>query len=134
MANISAYAEKAMLDWVLGGAAVTQPPTRAIGLSLGSPTSVSGSEMTTLGYVRQTGGVTTPFGAANASGTAYNTVPFTFGTFNAAGSVSGIQIWDTPGSSNSGNMLWYGLLAAPRTVNSGDSIVIATSALTVTLA
>ena len=45
MANIAAYLEKAMLDWVLGGAAATQPASRLAALSLGVPTSVSGSEV-----------------------------------------------------------------------------------------
>ena len=41
MANIGAHAAKQMLDWVLGGAAATQPTTRVAALTFGVPTSVS---------------------------------------------------------------------------------------------
>ena len=62
MAHISAYAEKAMLDWVLLGATPTRPGTVAFGLSLGSPTSTSGSEIvSTYGYSRQSPAAA-PFG------------------------------------------------------------------------
>lgn len=140
MANISAYAEKALLDWILGGAAVTQPTTRAIGLSFGTPTSVSGSEITVVsGYTRQSQGAT-PFGAATSpGGSAFNVTPFTFGPVSTAMTMVGVQIWDTMtgtsnASPNGGNMLWYGTLSAARTLASGDSLVFATSALTVSLA
>lgn len=132
MANVSAYAEKAMLDWVLGGATPTRPAAWAVGLSLGVPSSVSGSEITTgSGYARATVG----FGAAaSPGGSATNTVAMTFGPFSGAASITGIQIWDTLLSLNSGNMLWYGTLTTPRTVGVGDSLVIASGALTVSLA
>ena len=133
MAAISAYAEKAMLDWVLGGAAATQPGTRAVGISLGSPTSTSGSEWTGSGVTRQT----ITFGAAaSPGGSATNTAAVTFGPVTSAASISGIQIWDTISgtTANAGNMLWYGLLATVRTLVSGDSVVLASGAMTITLA
>ena len=133
MANISAYAEKAMLDWALGGASPTAPTTRAVGLSLGAPTSVSGSEMATAsGYTRKTAG----FGAAaSPAGSATLNTAITFGPFLTAYSISGLQVWDTLGVAvDAGNMLWEGLLATARTVASGDSLVIASGALTITLA
>ena len=132
MANIGAYAEKAMLDWVLGGASPTQPTTRAIGLSLGSPTSTSGSEITTgSGYTRV---AATFAAAASPGGSATNISNMTFGPFSGACSISGMQIWDTVLTLNSGNLLWYGLLSAARTLAVGDSLVIASGALTVSLA
>lgn len=131
MANIAAYAEKAMLDWVLGGATPTRPAAWGIGLSLGSPTSISGSEITTgSGYARQTG----IFGAAaSPGGSATNGSAATFGPFSGAASVSGVQIWDTILTLNSGNMLWYGLLATARTIGVGDSLVMASGAMTISL-
>lgn len=131
MANIAAYASKAMLDWVLGGATPTRPASQAIGLSLGNPTSLSGSEITTgSGYARQTG----LFGAAQSpAGSATNASAATFGPFSGAASISGVQIWDTMLSLNSGSMLWYGLLATARTVGVGDSLVMASGAMTVSL-
>ncbi len=136
MAAISAYATKAMLDWVLLGATPTRPTTVAFGLSLGSPTSTSGSEIvSTYGYSRQSPAAA-PFGAAvSPGGSAFNTVAVTFGPFTTAASVSGIGIWDTVSglTVNAGNLLWFGLLATARTLISGDSLVLATSALTVSL-
>jgi hypothetical protein len=58
----------------------------------------------------------------------------TFGPFSGAASITGIQIWDTVLTLNSGNMLYYGTLTTPRTVGVGDSLVIASAALTVSLA
>lgn len=132
MANIGAYLEKALLDWTLGGATPTRPATGstgiAVGLSLGVPSSISGSEMGTgSGYARQT-----PVFAAAASpgGSATNTNNMTFGPFSSAASITGIQIWDTVLTLNSGNLLFYGTLATARTVGVGDSLVIASGALT----
>lgn len=130
MANVSSYAENAMLNWVLNAGAVTRPTTWMVGLSLGSPTSVSGSEMANnSGYTRQTLGM-----AAATAGTCSNSAAVTFGPFSTAYSISGIQIWDTQGSTNTGNMLWQGLLSAARTVASGDSLVFAVGAITASLA
>jgi hypothetical protein len=132
MANIAAYAEKAMLDWVLGGAAPTRPTIWSVGLSLGAPTSISGSEITTgSGYARQT---LVMAAAVSPGGSATNASAMTFGPFSGAASISGIQLWDTILTLNSGNMLWYGLLATARTVGVGDSLVIASGALTISLA
>jgi len=132
MANIAAYAEKAMLDWCLLGATPTRPTTVNAGLSLGNPTSISGSEIAAAsGYARS---VMTFAAAASPAGSVTNASPVTFGPFSSAQSISGLQIWDTITTQNGGNMLWYGLLATARTVGIGDSLVIASGALTITLA
>lgn len=131
MANIGAYLEKALLDWTLNGATPTRPATAAIGLSLGVPSSVSGSEMGTgSGYARQTA---TFAAAASPGGSATNNNNMTFGPFSSAASITGIQIWDTVLTLNSGNLLFYGTLATARTVGVGDSLVIASGALTCAL-
>lgn len=130
MAAISAYLEKAYLDWCLGGASATQPSARWAGLAAGTPTSVSGSEIGTLtGYSR----VTALFGAAaSPAGSASNTAAMTFGPFSSNGSILGLQLWD--GSPvGSSDMLWYGTLQTARTILVGDSLVIAAGALTITL-
>jgi hypothetical protein len=134
MANVSAYSAKALLDWTLKGAsAPTDPTTIGVGLSLGAPTSVSGSEMATnSGYTRKTAGFAA---AASPGGSATLNTAITFGPFSTAYSITGIQIWDTFGVAvDAGNMLWYGNLATARTIASGDSLVIASGALTVSLA
>jgi hypothetical protein len=132
MANIAAYAQKAMLDWTLGGAAATQPASRFLALGLGSPTSVSASEIGTgSGYARQTA----VFGAAaSPAGSATNNAGVTFGPFSSAQSISGLILFDTNLSLNSGNMIWYGTLTTARTVAPGDQLVIASGSLLITLA
>lgn len=130
MANISANLQKLMLDWTLGGAAATQPANRWGGLAVGTPTSVSGSEMGTLsGYSR----VTALFGAAaSPAGSASNTAAMSFGPFSSNGSALGVQLWD--GSPvGSSNMLYYGTLLTNRTFIPGDILVFSAGALNITL-
>ena len=132
MANIAQYASKALLDWICGGASPTQPTTRGIGLSLGVPSSISASEVgAASGYTRQT----VTFGAAGtptSSGTVTNANAMTFGPFSTAQSISGLVVADTLAAG--GNLLFYGTLTTARTVQPGDSLVIAVAALTITLA
>lgn len=132
MANVAAYAAKASLDWLLGGAAVTQPTKWGVGLALGAPASTSGSEMTTgVGYVRQT----MSFSAATSpAGSAVNAIAATYGPLSNGGVIVGLQIWDTVLSLNSGNMLWYGTLQTARTFLAGDYVIINSGALTISLA
>ena len=132
MANISTYADNFLLAYLLLGATATRPVAWGIGLSLGSPTSVSASEIASgTGVVRSTGA----FSSANIN-TFVNTVANTYGPVNAAGSYSGIVVMDSlPASytANQGNLLLFGLLSTPRTVGSGDSLVLASSGLTISL-
>jgi hypothetical protein len=130
VANISAYAQKAMLDWLLGGAAATEPLQNWVGLAIGTPTSVTGSEVQpNSGYLRQTGLFG---GAASPAGSASNTAAMTFGPFSSINSIQGVIIADT-GSINSGNLLMYGTLSVARTVQPGDQIVFVAGALVATL-
>ncbi len=131
MAGISAYAEKAILDWVLGGAVPTRPAAWGIGLTIGVPSSTSGSEVGTgSGWTRQS--LIMP-AASSPAGTVANPTPaLTFGPALTAATFSGLQIWDTM-AATAGNMLFYGTLATPRTLGVGDSLVIAIGALIITL-
>jgi hypothetical protein len=133
MANIGQWAQKNMLDWVLGGATPTRPTTWWVGLSLGAPTSVSNSEIGAgFNYTRQ--GAATVFGAAATPaglGSATNSLACTFGTFASSATISGLFVAD---ASTSGNILWFGTLAAVRTPNVGDSLILAQGALVITLA
>ena len=131
MAGISAYLQKVLLDWDLTTTAPTKPAAWSVGLSLGVPSSVSGSEIATgSGITRQT---LTMAAAASPAGSASNLNAMTFGPISAAGTVSGLQIWDT-GAATAGNMLWYGTLTAARTLSPGDSLTIAAGNLIITLA
>jgi hypothetical protein len=132
MANVMQQMMRDLLDWSLGGATPTRPAAWFIGLATGSPTSVASSEIAVgSGYVRQT----VAFAAAGtpaSSGTATNNAALTFGPFSTAQSISGIFIANTV-SSNAGTGLYAGLLSAARTVQSGDSLVVASGALVVSM-
>lgn len=130
MAGMAAYAAKAQLDWLLGGASPTRPAAWGVGLSGGVPSSTSGSEVGTgSGWSRQTVGFAA---AASPAGSASNTVAMTFGAGLTALSATGVQIWDTL-AATAGNMLMYGTLATARTLGVGDSLVFASGALVATL-
>lgn len=115
MANVSVYARKAMLDWVLGGATPTRPSAWWVGLSYGAPTSVSGSE---IAFSR----ATLTAAAANTSNgiLASNAASVAFASQIYASTVSGYQVWD---ASAGGNMLWFGLLSAATLPSSKSAFV-----------
>lgn len=130
MANISAYFAKQMLDFGLGGAAATTPASRLLALSLGTPTSVSGSEVgSNSGYARQSALFSA---AASPAGSASNTAAMTFGPFSSSNAIQGAVLYDTV-SINSGNMLWYGTLLTARTVLATDTLVVLPGSLLITL-
>lgn len=134
MANISISAAKTMLDWSLKN---TDPASLAggpfIGLSLGSPSSAASSEVGAgSGYARSSMTFSPAVTAGGAVASANNSSAQTFGPFNAVGTISGIFLSDTV-SSGAGSMFWHGALAAARTPSSGDSLVLAAQALTITL-
>jgi hypothetical protein len=130
MANIGAWGAAAMLDWVLGGATPTRPASRLVALSLGTPSSVSGSEVNSnSGYIRQSA----LFGAAaSPAGSASNTAAMTFGPFSSSAAIQGLLVYDTI-SINSGSIWWYGTLLTARTVLTGDTLVVAAGSLLITL-
>ena len=102
-----------------------------MGLSLGTPTSVTGSEVQAAsGYARQSA----QFGAANSpAGSASNNVAMTFGPFSSSAAIQGLGIWDSS-NINAGTYLEYGTLLTARTVLPGDSLVIAAGQLIISLA
>lgn len=133
MANVSQQMMRDLLDWSLGGAAPTRPTAWFVGLALGSPTSVASSELGTgSGYARVTAGTFGAAGTPSGSGTVTNTVAMTFGPFSNAQSISGLFI-NNNSATGAGTMLYAGLLSAARTVQSGDSLVIASGALVVSM-
>ncbi len=132
MANIAAFAQKQVLDFLLGGGSGTIPASRYVALCTGTPTSVVAGEVNTnSGYFRQT----VLFGpAASPAGSASNTAAMTFGPFSSSAAIQGIAIFNTgTGAGTVGSMLWYGTLATARTVGFGDTITIAVGDLIVTL-
>jgi hypothetical protein len=130
MANISAYAGKAMLDWTLLGATPTRPANSYIAIGLTAPSSTNGFEIATgSGMTRQTVAFSAAGSPANTAG---NSVAMTFGPISAAATIIGVQIWDT-GAATVGNMLYYANLTTSRTMNGGDFLVFPVGALEVSL-
>src|SRR5262245_52173715 len=136
MANIGSFGGKQILDWVLGGASATQPASRLVALTYGTPFSTSGigqgqEHSSNLGYLRQTG----LFGAAGspaAAASASNTASIVFGPFSSSSAIQGAVITDTI-SIFSGNIWWFGTLLTARTVLPGDTLVINPGSLIATL-
>jgi hypothetical protein len=128
MAQLSDYAENALLDWLMGGATPSRPSTRYLALFTSATDDASGgTEMSGGGYARQT----ITCGAASG-GTCSNTNSLTF-------TISGVDpaafthaaVFD---ALTNGNRLWHGALTASKDLGDGDSIVFAVGELDFTLA
>jgi hypothetical protein len=90
--------------------------------------SANGTELGTSGGYTALGATIT-FGSAAASGSISNTVAVTW-TNMPATTVVGLEIWDSTGTPV---RIWWGALAASKTVASGDTFEFAISAVTCTL-
>ena len=127
MGAFSNYLENEILDWVNGGAFPSQPSATWVQLFDGSPDE-TGSGGTGL-YTRvavAAGGWTTTTGA---TATITNTNAL---VMNASAATTAFAdnfgVFD---NSTSGNLLFYGALAVPKTVSVGDEIRFNASSLTI---
>ena len=122
--------EKALLDWVTGGASVTRPATRWISLATAAPTSESSFDGPFSNAAR--GRATVTFAAANSpQGSATNLNAFSNITATAApASVFGWNLWN---SSSGGTRIAYGTATAAIGAKSGDNIGIAAGAIKIVL-
>ena len=127
MAAIATFAEDNILKYILGASSASAPSKWAISIANGAPTNAAGSEAAAATVSRQS--VTF---SSQAVGTFTNAAAMTF-AFGAAMTASGLVVWDSLASSAVGNMLWYGNLATVRTLGSGDSLVVAAGALSISL-
>jgi len=128
--NIAAWYEKEILDHMLGVGSFTMPTTLHIGLFKADPgeTGDLTNEVTGGAYVRQP--VTFTAAAGQPAATS-NNADITFPQATADwGTVTHIGIMNQTAT---GTMLWYGVLTASKTVNSGDTFKIPTADLDVTL-
>ena len=118
-------AENRCLDFILGltSTAPTAPLKVALVTAAGSDT-VAGTEVTGGSYARQSLTV----GAAS-SGATSNSADVVF-TGMPATTVVGVEIWDSAGTPV---RLWYGTLAASRTVAAGDELRLVAGSLTLSL-
>lgn len=132
MAALSDYLENKIIDWLLRGQAFVPPATVYMALLTTADNDADGAKVEVAGgsYARvaiassmvnwagtQAAGSTTA--SSGSSGTTSNNAAISFPAPTAAwGSIVAFAVFD---AAVAGNMLFYGSLGAPKTVNSGDS-------------
>jgi hypothetical protein len=131
MAAISNYLENKLIDQIFRGQAYTFPANLYFGLLTAAPSDTGGgTEVSGGSYARvevaasmanfagtQAAGSTTA--SSGTSGTTSNNGNITFPAPTGSwGVVSYMGVYD---ASSGGNLLCYGALTTPKTVNSGDS-------------
>ena len=121
----SAYMEKALLDWSMGGATPTQPVGRFIGFATGTPTTAGASEGPLL---RETATFQTASSGVSASASLKAALTC---TATAACTPNCWLLWD---ATSNGNLLAWGTLTATQTLLSADAIAFTAANLKITLA
>jgi hypothetical protein len=124
------YAEKAMLDWLLGGAVPTQPASRWISLATGSPNAAGASD-----------GLFTPrctvtFAGANSPQGSATNLNVISGTLVAVAGVSSGTVlgWNLYDRSSGGTRLAYGTMSSASGVRTtGSTVGIPAGALKITI-
>lgn len=131
MAGMSDYLENKIVDFLFRGQTFTPPTTLYIALFTTADNDAGTARVEVSGgsYARVavtsslanwagTQGAATTVASTGTTGTTSNNNAITFAAPTANwGTVQGIGIMD---ALTGGNELWYGLLATPKTVNSGD--------------
>jgi hypothetical protein len=128
--NLTDYAEKKLLDHVLGVASYTMPATVYLALFTSDPTEtgVAGTEVSGNGYARQSIAFTA---TTSGTGATSNSGTVTFPAATASwGTITHIGLMD---ASTVGNMLWYGPLTTSKAVNTGDQFQMAATKLSISL-
>jgi hypothetical protein len=132
-AGIGAYLADNFLNVSLKvSASIVSPATLGLALASAAPTSTAQNEVGAgSGYTPQT----LTMSSVSTGGSlmvASNASSCLYGTFNSSGAISGVVVKDTL-AQGTGNIYYFGNLATARTVLSGDSIIVAAAALTITL-
>ena len=122
----SNYLENKVIDHFLGTSSTSAPSNVYMGLFTSNPTDAnSGTEVSGNGYSRQV----ITFNAAS-SGSATNSSAETFTASGGNwGPITHFGIFD---ASTSGNLLYHGALTDDKVIEDGDSLVVATTAITIT--
>jgi len=122
----SNYLENKVIDHFLGTSSTSAPSNVYMGLFTSNPTDAnSGTEVSGNGYSRQV----ITFNAAS-SGSATNSSAETFTASGGNwGTITHFGIFD---ASTSGNLLYHGALTDDKVIEDGDSLVVATGAITIT--
>lgn len=130
MSQLSDWSEKALLDWLMGGATPTRPTTRYLALFTAAPSdSGGGTEMSGGGYARQ---AVTCDAATSGAGTCSNSnaPSFTISGVDPA-AFTHVGVFDAV---SGGNLLWHGALTQSKDLGDGDTINFAIGELDFTLA
>jgi hypothetical protein len=135
MSAASNYLENKVLDHVLTATAYTQPGTRYIGLFTNTSTNAASNleagtltdEVSGGSYARKT----VTFSAAS-SGTSSTSATVTFDTATGNwGTITHVAVMD---ALTAGNVLFWGAVTTPKTIETGDTFQVSSGNLTVSLA
>lgn len=129
--DMSSYLAKALLNQVFRNTAYTRPSKVFIALFISNPTaSDTGQEVTGGDYARQEVAFSAPVAASGAQ-VINNSTEVAFPVASADwGLVTHIGIRD---AATAGNLLYFGSLANPRTILTGDILKFAPNKLELTL-
>ena len=132
MAGLSQYLQQELLDHFLKTGAYTQPTNIYVALFTAAPSDTGGgTEVSGVNYVRV---ICNAWDAATAASPslAHNTAAINFATPGAGGwgVVTHFALFDSNGGTN---LLGWGALGTPKTINSGDTVYFAAGALDVTM-
>lgn len=129
--DMSSYLAKALLNQVFRNTAYSRPSTVFIALYISNPTaSDTGQEVTGGDYVRQAVVFSAPI-ASNGAQAIKNSAEVPFPVASADwGLVTHVGIRD---AATGGNLLYFGGLANPRTILTGDILKFAPNKLELTL-
>lgn len=133
----SDYLEKAILDFLLGGGALSSPGTIYVALSTAAYSdAATGSSMTEVSggsYARvavTNNSTNWPNATGTSPATKSNGTAVTFPTATGSwGTVASFYLCD---ASSAGNVLYGGDLTASKAIGSGDTATFASSAITIT--
>jgi hypothetical protein len=145
MSALSDYAEKALLDHLLGTAAFTSPSTVYVGLATASDSTGSTlenleqgiltNEVVGNGYTRQAATFdAVTLGAGSTSNSGNITFTASGGNWGEITTVFLIDTDSTSDSAGAGSILASGNITVPKDIQDGDSFQISTGSLTITLA
>lgn len=127
MSAASNYTENLALKWLLTTDSATRPTSWYVALFTSDPTDAgSGTEVSGGSYARKSVAFTV------SGDTATNSATVTFDTASANwGTIGYVGIYD---NSTGGNLLFHGAVTTSKTIESGDTFVISSSNLSITLA
>jgi len=127
MSAISNYLENKLIDATLRGISFTAPAKVYLALFTTDPTDAgTGTEVSGAGYTRKE----ITFGAPT-DGAAIVSAEIIFPAATASwGTISHLAVYD---ADTAGNLLYYGPIATPKTINIDDQLKVSAGDITITL-